>query len=196
MKRKTKLFFAAFLTIPVLMSCGEKKDKADDASKNNKTQTETKNQEASKPESIGSVNFSEFKVANTDKEYFKLVDGGAAEIKIDNDGFINITAELELTKKFTGKLGQYQTEQAFVSLVAQNKDGNAIKLSSTTNGEMRVSGDSEGKEFADFLRGEPGYKAKFTFMGSVSQEGSFKPDTQKTLEAAKQIAGFKVLTDN
>jgi hypothetical protein len=141
------------------------------------------------------VNYSEFKIANKDKGYFKMTDGGSSEIKLGQYNMINVTAEFEVVKTFTGKLGKYQTEQAFVSLIALDKDGNTIKLSSTTNGEMRPDGDSEGSQFADFLKGEPGYKAKFVFTGCVSKEGSFDADVEKTKAAAKNIAGFKVLTD-
>ena len=187
MKKLMTIFGAIGISAFMLTSCGgeENKDSA-----NNEVEATVK---ADGP--LATINYSEFKIGNTDKAYFKLVDGGSTEVKIGEYGFINVTAEFEIVKTFSGKLGQYSTEQAFVSLVALDKDGNAIKLSSTTNGEMRPEGDSDGAQFADFLRGEPGYKAKFTFTGSISKEGTFDADQEKTKEAGKNIAGFKVLTD-
>ena len=181
------ILFASFL----ITSCGgNKTDKKSDETQNNE-QTQTKKEEGP----LGTVNFSEFKIGNRDKAYFKMVDGGSTEIKLGEYDMINVTAEFEIVKTFKGKLGEYSTEQAFVSLVALDNDGNTIKLSSTTNGEMRPDGDSDGAQFADFLRGEPGSKAKFVFSGSISKEGSFDTDKEKTIDAAKNIKGFKVLTD-
>lgn len=145
--------------------------------------------------SLGTINYSEFKIGNRDKAYFKMVDGGSTEIKLGDCDYLNITAEFEIVKTFTKKLGQYSTEQAFVELLALDEDGNSIKLISTSKGAMRPEGDSDGSRFADFLRGEPGSTAKFTFTGSVSEEGSFEVDKEKTIEAAKKIAGFQVLTE-
>ena len=193
MKRVITIIGAIIFASTILSSCGGSgKDNKTVTDENSTTKTEpTKKEDAS----LGKVNYSEFKIANKDKGYFKMTDGGNTEIKLGQNNMINVTAEFEVVKTFTGKLGKYQTEQAFVSLIALDKDGNTIKLSSTTNGEMRPEGDSEGSQFADFLKGEPGYKAKFVFTGCISKEGSFDADVEKTKEAAKNIAGFKVLTD-
>ena len=143
---------------------------------------------------LATVDYSEFKVSNTDKSYFKMVDGGKAKITFGEYDQLYVSTELEVIKTFTGKLGQYEAEQAFVSIVALDADGNTIKLGMSTNGEMRTN-DSDGSQFADFLRGEPGYTAKFVFSGSISKEGSIDTDMGATEEAAKSIVGFKVLTD-
>jgi len=183
------IFISFFIT-----SCGD--NKSNEATEDTvDTESTEKNATVKEDGPLGTVNYSEFKIGNRDKAYFKMADGGSTEIKLGEYDMINVTAEFEIVKTFTGKLGKYQTEQAFVSIIALDKDGNPIKLSSTTNGEMRPDGDSDGAQFADFLRGEPGYKAKFIFTGSISKEGSFDTDKEKTIEAAKKIAGFKVLTD-
>ena len=72
---------------------------------------------------------------------------------------------------------------------------------------MRPSGDSDGSQFADFLKGEPGYKAKFTFtgnsqgidwssydFGAYDDEGK-KVQKEANIKEAKRIKGFKVLTE-
>ncbi len=194
MKKLMTIFGAILFASVVLTSCCGNSSK-EPAAETKEPAAETKEPAAKTEGPLGTVNYSEFKIGNNDKAYFKMVDGGSTEIKLGEYSFINVTAEFEIVKTFTGKLGQYSTEQAFVSLVALDKDGNTIKLSSTTNGEMRPNGDSDGAQFADFLRGEPGSKAKFTFTGSISKEGTFDADVDKTKEAAKNIAGFKVLTD-
>jgi hypothetical protein len=190
MKKTITILGAIFIASTILTSCGgESKEEGKDS-------TSAQENSADKVEGpLGNVNYSEFKIGNKDKVYFKMVDGGSTEVKLGEYSFINVTAEFEIVETFTGKLGQYSTEQAFVSLIALDKDGNTIKLSSTTNGEMRPDSDGEGEQFADFLRGEPGSKAKFTFSGSISKEGTFDADVEKTKEAAKNITGFKVLTE-
>jgi hypothetical protein len=196
MKKLMTIFGAMFIFSAIMTSCGDNKSKESNEVKKESTSTSSEVNSTVKAEGpLGTVNYSEFKIGNKDKAYFKMVDNGSTEIKLGEYNFINVTAEFEIVKTFTGKLGKYTTEQAFVSLVALDKDGNTIKLSSTTNGEMRPQGDGEGAQFADFLRGEPGSKAKFTFTGSISKEGTFDADKEKTKEAAKNIAGFKVLTD-
>lgn len=189
--------FASFL----ITSCGGKKadEKSGDAEK--------KEQAQAGPQVLGKVNYSEFKISNRDKAYFKMVDGGSTEIVLTEDGGIEVTGEFELIKPFTGKLGQYETEQAFVSLVALDKDGNTIPMFSVTNGEMR-NNDSEGSQFADFLRGEPGSKVKFVFSGESQNvdfenvKGGVMSDEGKKLlrEAStkdgKLIVGFTVVTQD
>ncbi len=176
-----------------LFACGEKKDE------NNETSTEsTESSEGGDAEGgesagpLATINYSEYKIGNSDKKYFKMVEG-SSDITWGEHDQIYVSAEFEVVATFTGKLGQYQTEQAFVELLALDKDNNPIKLMSTTKGAMRTN-DSDGSQFADFLRGEPGYKQKFIFSGSVSGAG-FETDKPATEEAAKKIVGFKVLTE-
>jgi hypothetical protein len=188
---KLLIITLSIFIIIVFTSCGGNESNKKTEETQNTEQTQTKIKE----EPLGTVNYTEFKIGNRDKAYFKMVDNGNTEIKIGEYDMINVTAEFEIVKTFTGKLGEYSTEQAFVSLVALDNDGNTIKLSTTSNGEIRPVGDSDGAQFADFLRGNPGYTAKFVFSGSVCKEGTWDTDKEKTIEAAKNIAGFKVLTD-
>ena len=99
---------------------------------------------------------------------------------INTEGSVEVAAEFELAKRYTGKA---EHGQAFVSLVAVDQQGKPIELSTTTNGEMRSS-DSMGEEFFDFLKGEPGSKTKFVFHGGVRKPGTFDYDEAKTKAAA------------
>ncbi len=179
--RKFYLFGVAFMVVVCLVSC--------------KNKEKNKNQETLKEEkvSLPTINYSDFKIGNRDKKYFKMVDG-TTEIELNNSDRIEVVAEFEVIKTFKRKLGVGLEEQAFVSLVALDKKGKPIKLSIVSNGEMR-SDDSDGKLFADFLKGEKGSKAKFIFTGQVSKKGTWDSDRNKTIEAGKKIKGFKVLTE-
>jgi hypothetical protein len=188
--RNTKITLLSVALIAIfLTSCGSdgKNEKQTDSNDNSVKPVE----KSSQAEPNRQVSYTEFKIGNQDKALFKMVDGGSTEIAIDNNGFIEVKAKFEVVKKFTGKA---HDDQAFVSLVALDADGTPIKLSTTTNGEMR-SDDSEGKQFLDFLMGEPGSKTTMVFSGSISKEGKIEPDADQTKEAAKKIVGFKVLTD-
>lgn len=191
MKNLMTLVGATLIASLLIISCNGNKT----AEKSTETQGNKQIQTKKENKTFGTVNYSEYKIGNRDKVYFKMVDNESTEIKLGEYDMINITAEFEIVKTFTGKLGRYSSEQAFVSLVALDKDGNTIKLSSTPNGEMRPIGDNDGSQFADFLRGDPGSKEKFVFSGCINQDGTFITDKGKTVEAAKKIVSFKVLTD-
>ncbi len=142
---------------------------------------------------FGTVDYSKFKIGNRDKKYFKIANKNT-KIRLDNSNRIEVVVEFEIVKTFKKKLGVGLQEQAFVSLVAIDENGKPIKLSIVANGEMR-SDDGDGKQFADFLRGDKGSKEKFIFTGQVSKKGTWDSDKEKTIEAAKKIKGFKVLTE-
>ncbi|CAM1363358.1 MULTISPECIES: hypothetical protein [Tenacibaculum] len=175
---KKILVTTLFLTITII-SCGKKQ----------KEEVKEQKEEVK----FESINNSKFKIGNRDKKYFKMVDGDT-EIKIDDSDRIEIVADFEIIKTFKKKLGVGTAEQAFVSLIALDDNGKPIKLSIVGNGEMR-SDDSDGEQFADFLRGEKKSKSKFIFTGQVSKEGTWDADRGKTIEAGKKIKGFKVLTE-
>ena len=134
---------------------------------------------------------SEFKVSNMDKKYFKLTEGAEIELVINSDGGLEVSCEFEVVETFTG---QAKYNQVFVSIVAKDEKNKTIEFSTVTNGEMRTD-DSDGSQFLDFMMGEPGSKATFTFTGSVSEMESWKIDKEATLQSVGKIKSFKVLTD-
>ncbi len=164
------------MTMGCLTSCGNKE----------KEKTEVKVKQIVLP----TINYANFKIANRDKRYFKMVDGGSTEMKLNTSGEIEVVAEFEIVKTFKKKLGEGMTEQAFVSIIALDDNGRDISLSIVGNGEMR-SNDSDGIQFADFLRGKKGSKSTFVFK-SWSRDDEAK---KKLVETAKSIKGFRVLTE-
>jgi len=187
--KKTITFSIALLSAPLLITnCGNNFQTKEES----KTIVETPKIEPQAVEVTNPiVNYTEFKIGNKDKTIFKMVDGGKTEVSIGENDQINISAEFEVVKTFKGKA---KYDQVFISLVALDKDGSPIQLSTTTNGEMRTN-DSDGKEFYDFILGEAGSKIKMIFKGCINKEGSFDSDIEKTKDAAKKIVSFKVLTD-
>ncbi len=186
MKKLMTIFGTILFASFILTSCGssDKKDKST-VSDNDSVNTAVQTPKTEPPRTVA---YTEFKIANQDKALFKMVEGGSTDVVINNNGSIEVTAKFELIKTFKGKT---KTNQAFVSLVPLDSDGTPIKLSIN---EMR-SDDSDGKQFLDFIMGEPGSKVTMVFTGSICKEGSFDSDVTKTKEAAQKIAGFKVLTD-
>lgn len=183
--KKYSFIIIALFSVVFLVSCGGKtENKQTESSTTENTVTETKT-EVSTPKILNTIQFSEFKILGTEKQYFKMVEGGKCEIVIGDNGYADITAEFELVKKYTGDARQY-----FVSMIAKDEKGKTVELSTTTNGEVR-SDDSDGSRFLSFLTSEPGEKMVFSFSGAVTGEG-FNADGPKTEEAIKKIKSFEV----
>ena len=174
------------LILVFLASCG---NSSDNSNSNQDTDQDTEtNIQNSEPEILNTIEYSEFKVFNKDKEYFKMVDGGKTEIILNERESAEIVAEFELIKTYDGDAKQY-----FIAMVAKDERGQTVKLSSTTNGEVRTD-DMNGSRFLNFLTSDIGEKMVFVFTGSVSQSGSFNTDIPKTEEAIKKIKSFEIVT--
>ena len=81
-----------------------------------------------------------------------------------------------------------------MSIVAKDEKNKTIEFSTVTSGEM-ITDDSDGSQFLDFMMGESGSKATFTFTGSVFDMEAFKINKEATLQSVEKIKSFKVLTD-
>ena len=182
-------FITTLLIMPlVLGSCG-------DSSENSKTEVSEANN--TETESIvekvknRKIPHAKFKISNMDKAFFKLTDDAEAELVIGSNGGLEVSCEFEVFKTFTGKA---KYNQVFVSAIALDGNGNTIEMSTVMSGEMRTN-DSDGSQFLDFMMGEPGSKARFTFTGAKNEEGSWKVDASATKDAVSKIEAFKILTD-
>lgn len=166
-----KKIFTILLVAPLLIgSCGDASENAGgDEKETSAAESKTEKVEFRK---ISNANF---KVSNMDKKYFKLTDEGEVELALNSDGGLEVSCEFEVVSTFTGT-------------------AKTIEMSTVTNGEMRTD-DSDGSQFLDFMMGEPGSKATFTFTGSKNIKDSWETDAAATKEAVDQIESFKILTD-
>ena len=182
-----KKIFTILLVAPLLIgSCGDASENAGgDEKETSAAESKTEKVEFRK---ISNANF---KVSNMDKKYFKLTDEGEVELALNSDGGLEVSCEFEVVSTFTGTA---KYNQVFVSAIALDGNGKTIEMSTVTNGEMRTD-DSDGSQFLDFMMGEPGSKATFTFTGSKNIKDSWKTDAAATKEAVDQIESFKILTD-
>lgn len=183
--KKFSYILVALFSVFLLASCGGQSDNNNDENTVTDNEVENTTNEPETPEILNTIPFSEFKILGTEKQYFKMVDGGNCEIVIGDNGYADITVEFELIKTYTGDAKQY-----FVSMIAKDEKGKTVELSTTTNGEVR-SDDSDGSRFLSFLTSEPGEKMVFSFSGAVTGEG-FNADGPKTEAAIKKIKSFEV----
>src|SRR4051812_35608800 len=130
MKKIFTISVASAFAIFVLTNCGGNAEKK--ASSNSEPGASQNEKTADKISPMGSVAYSEFKIGNQDKEFFKMPDGGSTDITINDRGEVEVKAEFEVVKKLTVKP---EHGQAFVSLVALDSHGDPVMLSSTMNGE-------------------------------------------------------------
>lgn len=189
MKRKLKLI-ATLLILPLFfVSCGDSSENANSEStdSNGLTESKEKNEKEVKVENR-KISSSNFKISNMDKKLFKMTDDSEVELKI-SDGYLKISCEFEVVETYTGN-----ATQVFVSAIALDANGETIEMSTVTNGEMRTD-DSMGEQFLDFMMGEPGSKARFTFSGAKYKEGTWSVDEAATNAAVEKIESFKILTD-
>ena len=177
MKKHNLLFLTLIMSL-LFVSCG------DDAS------AESSNKKKAAKKNFGKIAYTDFKISNQDKKYFKLVDGGESELIINDDGYLEVTCEFEVVNTFTGKA---KYNQVFVSIVSKDEKNKTVEMSPVVNGEMRTD-DSDGSQFLDFMMGEPGSTGTFIFTGCVMKEG-FEVNRAETEKATLQIKSFKVLTD-
>ena len=175
--KKHNLVFLTLMMSLLFVSCG------DDASAE-----DSKNKKAAK-KNFGKVAYTEFKISNQDKKYFKLVDGGESELIINDDGYLEVTCEFEVVNTFTGTA---KYNQVFVSIVAQDDKNKTVEMSTVVNGEMQTD-DSDGSQFLDFMMGDPGGTGTFVFSGCVMKD--YDMNLAETEKATGQIKSFKVLTD-
>lgn len=176
MKKHNLLFLTLIMSL-FFVSCG------DDAS----AESSSKKKVAKK--NFGKIAYTEFKISNQDKKYFKLVDGGESELIINDDGYLEVTCEFEVVNTFTGTA---KYNQVFVSIVAKDEKNKTVEMSTVVGGEMRTD-DSDGSQFLDFMMGEPGSTGTFVFTGCVMKD--YKKNRAETEKATLQIKSFKVLTD-
>ena len=182
MKTNFKLIAVLVIAPYLFASCGGSSDE-------NGSVESTESSEEVKPE-IKKLSPSNCKISNMDKKLFKMTDSEIEIELVDSEyGDFSVSCEFELVSTYTGS-----ATQIFVSAVALDKKGKTIEFSTVTNGEMRTD-DSEGKQFLDFLMGEPGSKARFTFNGGKYTE-AFKFDYAATKKAMDQIESIKILTDD
>ena len=193
MKLTKTILALLFLSSITLSSCGGEDKETEKAEDDVKEETTVEETTVQKDVVIGNVNYSEFKIDFRDKKYFKLVDG-SSDITLGKYGNIEVTADFELLKTFTGKIGEYQTEQGWIVLKPMDENGGSIKdFSYSYGGEMR-SGDSHGIRLVNFLRDEPGTKLRLTFTGGIDKEDSNESDEARNIEAGKIIKSFRVET--
>ncbi|MEJ6590248.1 MAG: hypothetical protein QNL43_10660 [Crocinitomicaceae bacterium] len=182
-------FITTLLIMPlVLGSCGDSSENAQtEASETNSSET------AALVEKVENrkIPHASFKISNMDKGFFKLTDDAEAELVIGSNGGLEVSCEFEVVKTFTGKA---KYNQVFVSATALDENGKTIEMSTVMGGEMRTD-DSDGSQFLDFMMGEPGSKAMFTFTGAKNKEGSWEVDASATKDAVSNIESFKILTD-
>ncbi|GAB1372862.1 hypothetical protein MASR1M45_29250 [Candidatus Kapaibacterium sp.] len=183
--KKYSFIIIALFSVLFLVSCGGNTENKQNENTTTDNTVDNSTTEPAKPVVLNTIPFSEFKILGTEKQYFKMVDGGQCEIVIGDNGYADITAEFELIKTYTGDARQY-----FVSMIAKDDKGKTVELSTTTNGEVR-SDDSDGSRFLSFLTSEPGEKMVFSFSGAVTGQG-FNADGPKTEEAIKKIKSFEV----
>ena len=194
MKKLMSIFGTILIASFILTSCGGG-TKKDNVNSDSKDTTKTVTKEPPKPVTLATLAYSEFKIVNKEKAYYKMADNGKTDIVISKDGNIEITAEFDLLKTVKGKPGVIMKHNngVSVSLLAIDAQGNSIKLSSAPNGEMGGN-DDQSRQFRNFLLNDPGTTLTLLFTGQVSKAGSSEIDKDKTKEAAQKITGFKVIT--